>query len=181
VSWFPFFVETGDPATTRKTWFAIAQNGASAIMTSDGGATWRQPKGIEGLNHAHGCSQLYQTGRTLFIGGGGAAMGNGIYRSTDLGANWTRVTDGNVSVVWGTAKTVYGMWGWACASCGLNEGGPQYQTAPQPGDMGAWAKGPALPDGLVWGPNSVAVTSDGTHSVFVGSMWATGLWRYVEP
>jgi len=33
----------------------------------------------------------------------------------------------------------------------------------------------------VWGPNSVAVTSDGTHSVFVGSMWATGLWRYVEP
>ena len=108
-------------------------------------------------------------------------MGNGIYRSTDLGANWTRVTDGNVSVVWGTAKMVYGMWGWACASCGLNEGGPQYQTAPQPGDMGAWTKGPALPDGLVWGPNSVAVTSDGTHSVFVGSMWATGLWRYVEP
>jgi hypothetical protein len=181
VSWFPFFVETGDPATTRKTWFAIAQNGASAIMTSDGGATWKQPKGIEGLNHAHGCSQLYQTGQTLFIGGGGAAMGNGIYRSTDLGANWARVTDGNVSVVWGTSKMVYGMWGWACASCGLNEGGPQYQTAAQPGDMGAWTKGAALPDGLVWGPNSVAVTSDGNHSIFVGSMWATGLWRYVEP
>ena len=82
VSWFPFFVDTGDAATTRKTWFAIAQNGASAIMTSDGGATWTQPKGIEGLNHAHGCSQLYQTGRTLFIGGGGAPMGNGRYRST---------------------------------------------------------------------------------------------------
>jgi hypothetical protein len=38
-----------------------------------------------------------------------------------------------------------------------------------------------LPDGLVWGPNSVAATSDGAHSIFVGSMWATGLWRYVEP
>ena len=121
-------------------------------MTSDGGATWTKPKGIEGLNHAHGCSQLYQTGQTLFIGGGGAPMGNGIYRSTDLGANWTRVTDGNVSVVWGTSKMVYGMWGWACASCGLNEGGPQYQTAPQPGDMGAWSKGPALPDGPRVGP-----------------------------
>ncbi len=180
VSWFPFFVETG-AATTRKTWFAIAQNGASAIMTSDGGATWTKPKGLEGLNHAHGCSQLYQTGRTLFIGGGGAPMGNGIYRSTDLGSTWTRVTDGNVSVVWGTSKMVYGMWGWACASCGIDEGGPQYQTAPQPGDTGAWTKDATLPFGLVWGPNSVAVTSDGTQSIFVGSMWATGLWRYLEP
>ena len=108
-------------------------------------------------------------------------MGNGVYRSTDLGANWTRVTDGNVSVVWGTSKSVYGMWGWACASCGLDEGGPQYQTAPQSGDMGTWTKVATLPSGLVWGPNSVAVTSDGTHSVFVGSMWATGLWRFVEP
>lgn len=181
VSWFPFFIETGDPATTRKTWFAIAQNAGSAIMTSDGGATWTKPRGVEGLTHAHGGAQLYQTGRTLFIGGGQAAMGNGIYRSTDLGANWTRVAEGNVAVVWGTAKMVYAMWGWACASCGLKEGGPQLQTAPQPGGPGSWSKGPALPDGLVWGPNSVAVTSDGTRAIFVGSMWATGLWRYVEP
>jgi hypothetical protein len=70
------------------------------------------------------------------------------------------------------------MWGWACASCGLNEGGPQYQTASQPGDT--WTKG-TLPDALDWGPNSVATTSDGSHTIFVGSMWATGLWRYVEP
>ncbi|HET6285039.1 MAG TPA: hypothetical protein VFH73_29040 [Polyangia bacterium] len=181
ISWFPFFVETGDPATTRKTWFAIAQNAGSAIMTNDGGATWTKPKGVEGLTHAHGGAQLYQTGRTLFIGGGQAAMGNGIYRSTDLGANWTRVAEGNVAVVWGTAKMVYAMSGWACASCGLKEGGPQFQTARQPAGLGDWSKGPALPDGLVWGPNSVAVTSDGTHAVFVGSMWATGLWRYVEP
>ena len=181
ISWFPFFVETGTEATTRKTWFAIAQDGGSAIMTSDGGATWAQPKGIEGLQHAHGGSQLYQTGQTLFIGGQQTAAGNGVFRSTDLGGNWSLVTKGNVAIVWGTAKMVYGMWGWACASCGLKDGGPQYQTAPQPGDMGAWAMGPTLPDGLVWGPNSVAVTSDGTHNVFVGSMWATGLWRYVEP
>ena len=179
ISWFPFFVETGDPATTRKTWFAIAQNGGSAVMTSDAGATWAQPKGLEGLQHPHGGSQLYQTGQTLFIGGGQGPMGDGIYRSTDLGASWTRVAQGNVAVVWGTSKMLYAMWGWACASCGLNEGGPQYQTAPPPGTT--WSMGPALPAGLVWGPNSVAVTSDGTHSVFVGSMWATGLWRYVEP
>jgi BNR/Asp-box repeat len=179
ISWFPFFVDTGVAATTRKTWFAIAQDGASAVRTSDGGATWSKPKGIEGLQHPHGCSQLYQTGRTLFIGGGQTAAGNGVFRSADLGATWSLVTEGNVAVVWGTAKNVYGMWGWACASCGLKEGGPQFQTASQPGDT--WSKGPTLPDGLVWGPNSVAVTSDGVHSIFVGSMWATGLWRYVEP
>jgi hypothetical protein len=38
-----------------------------------------------------------------------------------------------------------------------------------------------VPDALDWGPNSVAVTSDGKHSIIIGSMWATGLWRYVEP
>jgi hypothetical protein len=181
ISWFPFFVETGDVPRTRRTWFAIAQDGGSAVTTSDSGATWSKPQGIEGLQHPHGGSQLYQTGQTLFIGGGQAAMGSGLYRSVDLGASWTRVAQGNVAIVWGTAKMVYAMWGWACASCGLKEGGPQYQTATQPGDAANWSKGPALPDGLVWGPNSVAVTSDGTHSIFVGSMWATGLWRYVEP
>ena len=139
VSWFPFFVETGNAATTRKTWFAIAQNGASAIMTSDGGATWTKPKGLEGLNHAHGCSQLYQTGRTLFIGGGGAPMGNGIYRSTDLGANWTRVTDGNVSVVWGTSED-----GLRDVGLGLRELRPQRRrpaaTRPRPSPA-TWAPG----------------------------------------
>src|SRR5262249_51981545 len=45
ISWFPFFVETGDAATTRKTWFAIAQNGGSAVMTNDAGATWTKPTG----------------------------------------------------------------------------------------------------------------------------------------
>lgn len=38
-----------------------------------------------------------------------------------------------------------------------------------------------LPSALDWGPNSVATISDGSHTIFVGSMWATGLWRYVEP
>ena len=31
------------------------------------------------------------------------------------------------------------------------------------------------------GPNSVAVTNDGTHNVFVAVMWDQGIWRYVEP
>ena len=177
VSWFPFFIETGDNGSTRKTWFAIAQNGASAILTSDGGATWKQPAGLEGLQHPHGGAQIYQDGKTLFVTGM-QGPGDGVYRSTDLGASFTRVSKRGGAVVWGTAKQLYAMWGWACASCGLNEGGPGYQTAAPPGT--SWTDG-TLPAGLVWGPNSVAVTSDGTHAVMVGSMWATGLWRYVEP
>jgi len=180
VSWFPYFIETGDNSTTRKTWFAIGQSGA-AVMTRDGGETWAEPNGIEGLTHPHGGTQLYQTGRTLFIAGWRPSIGYGVYRSIDLGANWARVADGEAAVVWGSPKRVYAMWGWACASCGLKEGGPKLQTAPPPGDPGTWTKEEKLPAGLVWGPNSVAVTNDGTHNIFVGSMWATGLWRYVEP
>jgi hypothetical protein len=178
ISWFPFFVNTGDAKTTSKTWFAIAQDGASAVMTSDGGKTWAIPKGIEELQHPHGDTGFYQSGNTLFVAGIAATTGDGVYRSTDLGMNWTRVAQGSGGVVWGSPKNLYVMWGWACASCGLDQGGPQYQTAPVPGDT--WSMG-SVPDGLTWGPNSVATTSDGTHTVFVGSMWATGLWRYVAP
>lgn len=177
-SWFPFFIDTGDPATTSKTWLAIAQDGGAAVMTSDAGASWTQPSGLGGLQHPHGGSGLFQLGQTLFIAGIYGEGGDGVYRSLDLGASWTRVAEGSGGVVWGSEKSVHAMWGWACGGCGLDEGGPQYQTAAQPGD--AWTKG-VVPAALDWGPNSVAVTSDGAQAVFVGSMWATGLWRYVEP
>ena len=177
-SWFPYFVETGDVARTSKTWFAIAQDGASAVITKDAGKTWSIPKGLEGLQHPHGSSGFYQNGSTLFVAGIAATSGDGVYRSNDLGDNWTHVTPGSGGIVWGSTKNLYAMWGWACGGCGLDEGGPQYQTAPQPGDT--WSKG-TVPSELVWGPNSIATTSDGTHAIFVGSMWATGLWRYVEP
>lgn len=178
ISWFPFFIDTGDAATTRKTWFAIAQDGGSAVMTSDGGQTWAMPKGIEKLQHPHGDAGFYQNGKTLFTAGIYATAGNGIFRSTDLGANWQRVGEGNAALVWGSAKNLYEMWGWACASCTFDKGGSQYLIAEQPGDT--WSTG-TLPDALTWGPNSVATTSDGSHTIFVGSMWSAGLWRYVEP
>lgn len=84
-----------------------------------------------------------------------------------------------MGIVWGSDKNVYAMWSWACASC--TWGSPvQSQVAPQPGTD--WVNAPDdATNGLDWGPNSVAVTSDGMHAVFVGSMWSSGLWRYVEP
>jgi hypothetical protein len=179
VSWFPFFIDMGDAAKTRTTWLAIAQNGASVVMTSDGGKTWSIPDGISGLQHPHGNSSLYQDGETLFIAGTGGPTGDGVYRSTDRGQSWTRVGTQPQGIVWGSSKNVYAMWGWACASC--TWGGPtQSQVAPQPGTDWSNASTDAT-NGLNWGPNSVAVTSDGSHAIFVGSMWASGLWRYVEP
>lgn len=177
ISWYPYFIDTGSAFTTRKTWFAIAQNGASAIMTSDGGASWTIPDGLTGLQHPHGNSQLYQNGATLFVAGLNGPEGQGVYRSTDLGGSFRRVDSGQTpeALVWGTAKNVYAMYAWACSGCDL---GTQFEIAPQPGTDWATA---TVPDELVIGPNSVVVTNDGTNSVFVGLMWDQGLWRYVEP
>ena len=99
---------------------------------------------------------------TLFVGGL-YGPGQGVYRSTDLGASWTRVDSGQFpeAVVWGTTKHVYAMWGWACSGCNL---GANFEIASATGDT--WTPTP-VPAGLIIGPNSVAVTSDGTHSIFV--------------
>ncbi|MCE9579154.1 MAG: hypothetical protein K8W52_38885 [Deltaproteobacteria bacterium] len=173
-SWYPFFLDTGDPATTRTSWFAIAQDGGTPVVTRDGGAHWATPPGLEGLTHAHGNAQIFQRGMRVFVPGVGGP-GDGVYRSDDGGATFARVRDGVYSVAWGTATDVYAMWGWACAGCDL---GARFATAPLPGDT--WTA-PATPPALVIGANHVAVTTDGTHDVFVGTMWSTGLWRYVAP
>ena len=177
VSWYPYFINAGDAATTRRTWFAIAQNGASAIMTNNGGASWTIPTGIAGLQHPHGNSQIFQSGSTLFAAGTNGPQGQGVYRSADLGATWSRVDSGQTpeAVVWGTSKNVYAMYAWACSNCDL---GTQFEIAPQPGTTWSTAE---VPTDLVIDPNSVVSTSDGTHNIFVGLMWDQGLWRYVEP
>ena len=179
VSWYPFFVKTGVNATTRTTWFAIAQNGASAIMTSDSGAHWAIPTGLNGLNHPHGNAQIFQSGNSLFVGGVGGP-GQGVYRSTDLGVNWARVDSGSKpeAVVWGSAKNVYAMYAWACANCNL---GTNAEMAPLPGTTWTAVTTPAVPAALNLGPNSVAVTYDGTHYIFTAVMWSLGLWHYIEP
>jgi hypothetical protein len=174
VSWYAYFIDTGDAATTRTNWIAIAQNGASVVTTDDGGATWTVPAGIDGLNHAHGNAQIFQSGNMLFVPGVGGP-GDGLYRSTDLGASFTRVADGVASVAWGTEENVYAMWGWACADCDL---GANFKVAPLPGDTFSM---PAVPPDLIIGANNIAVTSDGIHDMFVGTMWSSGVWKYVEP
>jgi hypothetical protein len=184
ISWYPSFIATGSASTTRTTWFALAQDGAAPVMTHDG-ASWAIPNGLaspsdggapNGLQHPHGSSNFYQSGSTLLVGGI-YGPGQGVYRSTDLGVNWARVDSGNQpeAIVWGTPKSMYAMYGWACSDCNL---GTDYETAPVPGT--SWSNS-TVPAALVIGPNSLVVTSDGMHSIFVGAMWAEGIWRYVEP
>jgi hypothetical protein len=118
---------------------------------------------------------MYQDGANLFVGGI-YGPGQGVYRSTDRGATWAGVSgDAAVAVVWGTAANVYSMWAWACSNCDLGAG---FMSAPQPGTT--WAPR-QVPANLDIGASHVAVTSDGTHTIFVGVMWAAGVWRYVEP
>jgi photosystem II stability/assembly factor-like uncharacterized protein len=173
VSWYAYFIDTGEASTTRESWIAIAQNGASVVTTNDGGANWTTPAGIEGLNHTHGNAQIFQSGDMLFVPGVGGP-GDGVYRSEDLGATFTRVADGVASVAWGTDSHVYSMWGWACADCDL---GASFKVAALPGDSFVMTE---VPPDLIIGANNVAVTSDGTHDIFVGTMWSSGVWRYVE-
>jgi hypothetical protein len=185
ISWYPSFVDTGTAPTTRQTWFAIAQDGAAPVITHDEGASWSIAHGLAspmdagplyGLQHPHGSSSFYQNGSALFVGGL-YGPGQGVYRSTDLGASFSRVDDGSQpeAVVWGTPKKVYAMYGWACSDCTI---GTNFEAAPQPGVT--WSS-MMVPAALVIGPNSMVVTNDGSHSIFVGTMWAEGIWRYVEP
>jgi hypothetical protein len=174
VSWYPFFLDTGDASGTRGAWFAIAQDGGSASITRDGGASWTTPSGIDGLQHPHGNAQIFQQRATVFAGGINGP-GSGVYRSEDGGDSFTRVLDGNVGIVWGSPTHVYSMWGWACSGCDL---GASFSVASLSGDD--WST-PAVPGDLIIGANHMAVTSDGNHVIFVGTMWASGVWRYIEP
>jgi hypothetical protein len=175
VSVYPFFIDMGNAAATRTTWFAIAQNGSSPGRTTNGGANWSMPAGLSGLEHPHGNARIFQQGPNMWVGGAYDFRGT-IMKSADYGLTWSKVTTDEKpeAVVWGTAKNVYSMYAWACSRCDV---APNFAHAPLPGGTSWTYEAPALKIG----PNSVAVAHNGTHSVIVGLMWAEGLWRYVEP
>jgi hypothetical protein len=174
-SWYPYFVDTGSPDTTAKTWLAIAQNGGSPAITKDGGAHWTIPTGIRGLIHPHGNSQIYQRGSTIFISGQLGEGGDGVYRSADRGDTFTKISMKTPSaVVWGTASHVYSMFAWSCYNCPID---PNFMVGSASGDT--WAT-PGVPKAMLMGADHVAVTSDGKHQIFVAAMRNSGLWRYVE-
>ncbi len=172
ISIYNFFVDTGDPATTRATWLSIGQSGAM-FRTTDSGTSWKQ---VETLQHAHGCSQFFQAGGgVIFAPGQGGTDGDGVYRSKDYGATWAKVSSTKANTIAGTKTTLYANYGWASAI-----GTPaDIQTAPRdPGT--AWKDG-TTPQAMTNGSKGSAVTFDGTHYVIVSGNWNAGIWRYIEP
>jgi hypothetical protein len=179
-SWYPFFIDTGTAATTRGRWIVLPQptgGGVGTWFTANGGAQWTH---VETNEHPHGNSQIYQKAGIVFMAGiygSGGGMG-GVYRSADLGQTWTHVANNHESaIVWGTPTKLYAMYGWAAGT--LGDVFTNYQVGPQPG-MTGWVD-VATPAAMTQGPSSEATTYDGSHYVFVASMWNAGLWRYVEP
>jgi hypothetical protein len=172
VSVYANFVDTGDAASTRTTWLTIGQSG-SMQRTANGGSTWTK---VETLQHAHGCSQIFQAGRgVIYAPGSGGSQGDGIYRSADYGVTWSKVSAGSENGVVGTRSTLYASYAWANAG-GLD---PALKTAPRDAGM-TWSNVPT-PSGMTNGWKGAAVTSDGTHEIIVSGHWNAGIWRYIEP
>jgi photosystem II stability/assembly factor-like uncharacterized protein len=109
---FTFFINTGNPATTRNTWLHLAQGGgAGTWRTTDAGANWTR---VDNNEHPHGTAQIYQpdTGGVVYMAGAYSSHGWGVLRSTDYGQTWARVSPHTIqSTVWGTPNKVYSMMG----------------------------------------------------------------------
>jgi photosystem II stability/assembly factor-like uncharacterized protein len=174
-----FFIDTGNAATTRKTFLWIAQQSDQygTWRTADAGMTWTR---VDKNEHPHGLSQIYQpdTGGVVYMAGAYSMFGWGVLRSADYGETWQHVGNmGGQAVVFGTAKNVYAMSSGAVGLGGMLD--PTLELAPQPG-TGMWTS-PGTPAAMTIGAAQAAVVHDGTHAIVVTANWGAGLWRYVEP
>jgi hypothetical protein len=175
-----FFINTGNASSTRGTWLWMAQQSGGVYgtwRTTNSGGSWAQ---VDKNEHPHGAAQIYQPDNNgvVFMAGAYSNSGWGVLRSADYGQTWTHVGNtGNETVVVGTSKNVYAMYGYPVGIGGTNN--PSFQLAAQPG-TGNWAS-PGTPGGLTQGAAQFSVVNDGSHNIIVGAMWNSGLWRYVEP
>jgi hypothetical protein len=99
-------------------------------------------------------------------------------RSNDYGQTWYHFGNtANESLVFGTSKNVYSIAGYPVGITGSID--PLFEVAAQPG-TGTWVL-PGTPAALNQGAARIAVLNDGTHNIFVGAMYNSGVWRYTEP
>jgi hypothetical protein len=177
---FVFFINTGDAAATRGTWLWIGeQNGGlnGTWRTADGGTTWVH---VDKNEHPLGAAQIYQpdSNGVVFMAGSNSILGQGVLRSADYGQTWTHVgLTNNESVVFGTSKNVYSMFGFAAGPGATFNS--SFELAAQPGN-GTWVA-PGTPAGLTQGAAQISGVNDGSDNVLIGAMWNSGLWRYIEP
>jgi hypothetical protein len=173
-SFYPFFINTGNAETTRKTWLAIPQVvvPGHAIRTEDGGKTF---KDLGGFQHEHGSAQIVDLGKgTLYLS---ATSPDGIHKSTDYGKTWSMLSDVSTGVVAAGKTQLY-------TSVGLNFGTPDQPldpklfTAKLTADK-TWTSmsAPKMYDGA----KRIAVTRDASHEIAVSGNWHAGIWRYKQP
>jgi fibronectin type 3 domain-containing protein len=177
---FVFFINTGDAATTRGTWLWIGEQSGGlngTWRTANSGATWVQ---VDENEHPPGAAQIYQpdSNGVVFMAGSNSILGQGVLRSADYGQTWTHVgLTNNESVVIGTSKNVYSMFGFPAGPGGTFDS--SFELAAEPGN-GTWVA-PGTPAGLTQGAAHISAVNDGSNNVLIGAMWNSGLWRYIEP
>jgi fibronectin type 3 domain-containing protein len=177
---FVFFINTGNANSTRSTflWIGEQSGGLNGTWrTANSGTTWIQ---VDKNEHPLGAAQIYQpdTSGVVFMAGAYSVLGQGVLRSADYGQTWSHVgLANNESVVFGTSKNVYSMFGFPAGAGATYDSA--LEVAAQPGN-GTWVA-PGNPAGLTQGAAQLSGVNDGTHNVLLGAMWNAGLWRYVEP
>ncbi len=177
---FVFFINTGDAATTRGTWLWIGEQSGGingTWRTANSGANWVQ---VDKNEHPPGAAQIYQpdSNGVVFMAGSNSIHGQGVLRSADYGQTWTHVgLTNDESVVVGTAKNVYSMFGFPAGPGATFDS--SFEVAAEPGN-GTWVA-PGTPAGLTQGAAQISAVNDGSNNVLVGAMWNSGLWRYIEP
>jgi hypothetical protein len=175
-----YFVNTGTASSTRGTWLWLAQVSGGLYgtwRTANNGASWVH---VDKNEHTAGAGQLYQPDNNgvIYMPGQYSDLGSGVLRSADYGQTWAHVgLPFAETVVFGTSKNVYAMFGVPIGPGGVSD--PVFEAASQPGN-GTWVK-PGTPPALTQGSAQIIVVNDGTHNIFVGAMWNSGLWRYIEP
>jgi len=177
---FVFFINTGDAAATRGTWLWIGEQSGGlngTWRTANSGATWVQ---VDTNEHPPGAAQIYQPDNNgvVFMAGSNSILGQGVLRSADYGQTWSHVGLTNTeSVVIGTSKNVYSMFGFPAGPGGTFDSA--FEVGAQPGN-GTWVA-PGTPAGLTQGAAHISAVNDGSNNVLIGAMWNSGLWRYIEP
>lgn len=132
---------------------------------------------VAGQTSFHGAQQVFvdKVNGASYVGGP-----EGIQRSTDSGATWTKLStpaDKSEGLI-ATSKAIYSTSSFASA------GGFQvnFQAGPRsPTATGRDWKTISIPAALTNGWVGAAVVNDGTHAIVVAGCWDAGLWRYVEP
>jgi hypothetical protein len=173
---FPYFIDTGDPLTTRKTWLLIPQiDSGNSTYTTDAGATFKATTGA--FSHPHGGNQRFMDAPKIVYAGGSG----GVWRTTDAGLNWNKMYSASdphlyASGVVGTKNSLY-SWDTGSSLGGIG-GAHVHKAARNPGTDWVSVTTPAE---MSNGPQGMAVTYDGAHYILVGGAVNAGVWRYVEP